>query len=60
MELPANPNRLSLTGYDEFGYPLDQNDDQSPNTPWQFEDDDENTKEEYDQTPMFGDIGGIY
>lgn len=60
MELPANPNRLSLTGYDEFGYPLDQNDDQSPNTPWQFEDDDDDTKEEYDQTPMFGDIGGIY
>lgn len=57
MELPANPNRLSLTGYDEYGRPIDQ---EKPKETWQLSDEDPFEREEYDQSTLFGLEGGYF
>lgn len=60
MELPANPNKLSLTGYDEYGRPIDQEEGEQQNEAWQLSDDDESDIEEYDQSTLFGLEGGYF
>lgn len=60
MELPANPNKLSLTGYDEYGRPIDQEEGEQQKEAWQLSDDDESDAEEYDQSTLFGLEGGYF
>ena len=60
MELPANPNKLSLTGYDEYGRPIDPEDGEQQEEAWQLSDDDESDTEEYDQSTLFGLEGGYF
>lgn len=63
MELPANPNRLSLTGYDEYGRPISEEEEKMLNKSgvcWQLSDDSENDSPEYDQTNAFGIEGGWF
>jgi phage terminase large subunit len=61
MELPANPNMLSLTGYDEYGRPIAEEAEklkQKANQSWQLDDNNYQNTELYDQTTAFGlDIG---
>lgn len=62
MELPASPNRLYLSGFDQFGRPLDRNanyDERPRRKVWQLEDDDEFNSEVYDQSLAFGIEGGF-
>lgn len=57
MELPANPNRLCLTGYDEYGRPISQETEKlkaKTNIIWQMEDNTEQDDAQYDQSSMFG------
>ena len=60
MELPANPNKLSMTGYDEYGRPIDQEEGEQQKEAWQLSDDDESDTEEYDQSTLFGLEGGYF
>ena len=60
MELPANPNKLSLTGYDEYGRPIDPEERQKQKEAWQLSDDDPFEREEYDQSTLFGLEGGYF
>lgn len=60
MELPANPNKLSMTGYDEYGRPIDQEEGEQQKEAWQLSDDDESDVEEYDQSTLFGLEGGYF
>ena len=60
MELPANPNKLSLTGYDEYGRPIDPEEGEQQEETWQLSDDDESDTEEYDQSTLFGLEGGYF
>lgn len=60
MELPANPNKLSLTGYDEYGRPIDPEEEEQQEEAWQLSDDDESDAEEYDQSTLFGLEGGYF
>ena len=57
MELPANPNMLSLTGYDEFGRPISEEYEKlqkKADRSWQLDDNDDRDTDLYDQTPAFG------
>ena len=60
MELPANPNALCLTAYDEYGRAYDEIEKNKNEDPWQLSDDQDLYTEEYDQTPLFGSEGGYY
>ena len=63
MELPANPNRLSLTGYDEYGRPIASEEEkmiQRAAKMWQFDDDSDTNATLYDQSTMFGIEGGLF
>ena len=61
MELPAEPNRLFLSGYDEYGRPISQVQEQKPRETWQLSDTTSYFQEElYDQTPLFGMEGGLF
>jgi hypothetical protein len=63
MELPANPNRLSLTGYDEYGRPIASEEEkliQRAAKMWQFDDDSTNNMLQYDQSSAFGIEGGLF
>lgn len=63
MELPANPNALCLTGYDEYGRPMSLSNEEKQKKalrPWQFDDDDTRDYEQYDQTALFGAKGEIF
>lgn len=60
MELPANPNKLSLSGYDEYGRPIDPEERQQQKEAWQLSDDDPFEREEYDQSTLFGLEGGYF
>ena len=62
MELPANPNRLSLSGYDEFGRPISEEEEKAQlkmQRTWQLADDDDEDITLYDQTEAFGIEGGL-
>ena len=59
MELPANPNQLFLTGYDEYGRPLDEKRKSYLDRSWQLSDD-KDDEEEYDQSDIFSMEGEIY
>ena len=62
MELPANPNRLSLSGYDEFGRPISEEEEKAQlkmQSPWQLADNDYEDITLYDQTEAFGIEGGL-
>lgn len=63
MELPANPNRLSLTGYDEYGRPISAGEETAKNRSqngWQLDNNDTIDYEQYDQTGLFGSEGEIF
>ena len=63
MELPANPSRLSLTGYDEYGRPIAEEDDklrQRSQTLWQLDDDSSANDNYYDDSLAFGIEGGLF
>ena len=63
MELPANPNRLSLTGYDEYGRPIASEEEkmmQKSAKLWQFDDEDTTNMLQYDQDTAFGLEGGLF
>ena len=64
MELPANPNQLYLTGYDEYGRPFDANEakkQQLAQQNWQLSDSNSySTDDLYDQASAFGIEGGIF
>ena len=64
MELPANPNQLYLTGYDEYGRPFDANEakkQQLAQQNWQLSDSNSySTDDLYDQSSAFGIEGGIF
>ena len=60
MELPANPNALCLTAYDEYGRAYDEIEKNKNEDPWQLSDDQDLYDQEYDQTPLFGSEGGYY
>lgn len=61
MELPANPNMLSLTGYDEYGRPMSEEHEKlqkKADRSWQLDDNDYRNIDLYDQTTAFGIEGG--
>ena len=63
MELPANPSRLSLTGYDEYGRPIAEEDDklrQRSQTLWQLDDNSSADDNFYDDSLAFGLEGGLF
>ena len=63
MELPANPSRLSLTVYDEYGRPIAEEDDklrQRSQTLWQLDDDSSANDNFYDDSLAFGIEGGLF
>ena len=60
MELPSNPNTLFLTGYDEYGRPMDERKRKILDHSWQLSDYDPRTEEQYDQTDLFSTKGDIY
>lgn len=63
MELPANPSRLSLTGYDEFGRPMSEEESkliQKSQTSWQLDDDSPYDDDSYDSSSAFGLEGGLF
>lgn len=63
MELPANPARLSLTGYDEYGRPIADEEEkllQKNQRLWQFDDENDINELRYDQSPAFGIEGGLF
>jgi PBSX family phage terminase large subunit len=63
MELPANPNRLCLTGYDEYGRPISSEEEklqQKNQRVWQFDEENDINELRYDQTNAFGIEGGLF
>lgn len=63
MELPANPNRLILTGYDEYGRPMSEEEEKlhaSSNNIWQLDDESEDDSLQLDQSLAFGIEGGLF
>ena len=63
MELPANPARLSLTGYDEYGRPIAAEEEkllQKTQRLWQFDEENDINELRYDQTSAFGIEGGLF
>lgn len=63
MELPANPSRLSLTGYDEYGRPIAEEEDklkQKAQTTWQLDDNSLANDNFYDNSLAFGIEGGLF
>ena len=63
MELPANPNMLCLTGYDEYGRPIASETEKmqrKADRSWQLDDNNYQNTEVYDQTSAFGLDGGWY
>ena len=61
MELPANPNMLALTGYDEYGRPISEEEEKRRkklNTNWQLSDESRDDDLHFDETPAFGIEGG--
>ena len=63
MELPANPARLSLTGYDEYGRPIAAEEEkllQKTQRLWQFDEENDINELRYDQTNAFGIEGGLF
>lgn len=63
MELPANPSRLSLTGYDEYGRPIETEEGkmrEKANRVWQLDDDNGADDYRYDTTSAFGIEGGLF
>ena len=62
MELPANPNRLTMTGYDEYGRPISEEEEktkQKQNIDWHFASNDDDYQTYYDAEPAFGIEGGF-
>ena len=63
MELPANPNRLILTGYDEYGRPMSEEEEKlhaSSNRVWQLDDESSYDSLQLDQATAFGIEGGLF
>jgi PBSX family phage terminase large subunit len=63
MELPANPNRLSLTGYDEYGRPISMEEEKlnkKMNQSWQLDDIEPYDYPQYDTSSAFGMEGGLF
>lgn len=64
MELPANPSRLSTTGYDEYGRPMDLRAIKPRDAhiaPWQLAEESDEYAPIYDQSTAFGlEGGGFY
>lgn len=63
MELPANPNRLSLTGYDEYGRPISMEEEKlnkKMNQSWQLDDTNHYDYAQYDTSSAFGLEGGLF
>lgn len=63
MELPANPNRLILTGYDEYGRPMSEEEEKlhaSSNRVWQLDDESSYDSLQLDQSLAFGIEGGLF
>ena len=63
MELPANPNSLYLTGYDEFGRPMSEETEKAKKkreVDWHFSSNDDTYDNTYDQSTAFGIEGGYY
>ena len=63
MELPANPNRLCLTGFDEYGRPISAEEEklqQKNQRVWQFDEENDINELRYDQTNAFGIEGGLF
>lgn len=62
MELPANPNMLSLTGYDEYGRPISEEEEKrrkQADYNWQLSDNNPRDELTYDQSTAFGMEGGF-
>lgn len=62
MELPANPNRLTMTGYDEYGRPISEEEEKTINKQkidWHFASDNDEYQTYYDAEPAFGIEGGF-
>ena len=56
MELPANPNRLYLSGYDEFGRPMNKDEREEKERKerdWHLADTNSQQYDLYDQTTAF-------
>ena len=60
MELPANPNQLFLTGYDEYGRPMDEKKKSYLDRSWQLNDYNPYDEERYDQSGIFDMKGEIF
>ena len=63
MELPANPARLSVTGYDEYGRPISEEEEKArrkAQQDWHFSDDSEQESTYYDSSTAFGIEGGRF
>lgn len=63
MELPANPSRLSVTGYDEYGRPISEEEEKArrkAQQDWHFSDNTEQSSTYYDSSTAFGIEGGSF
>ena len=63
MELPANPARLSVTGYDEYGRPISEEEEKArrkAQQDWHFSDNSEQESTYYDSSTAFGIEGGRF
>ena len=63
MELPANPARLSVTGYDEYGRPISEEEEKArrkAQQDWHFSDNTEQSSTYYDSSTAFGIEGGSF
>jgi hypothetical protein len=60
MELPANPNQIFLTGYDEYGRPMDEKKKSYLDRSWQLNDYNPYDEERYDQSGIFDMKGEIF
>ncbi len=63
MELPANPNTLYLTGYDEYGRPMSEESEKmrlKASQSWQLSDTMDSDRTELDSSLAFGIRGGLF
>lgn len=63
MELPANPSRLSVTGYDEYGRPISEEEEKArrkAQQDWHLSDNSEQDSTYYDSSTAFGIEGGRF
>jgi hypothetical protein len=63
MELPANPNTLYLTGYDEYGRPMSEESEKmrlKASQSWQLSDTMDSDRTELDPSLAFGIRGGLF